>query len=244
MNGNISAENNTTRTTADYCRQQSLIQSHHHLQAQQSQQSQQQLQQPQQQTQVFSQGTPYPNHQYSGQGHSLQRLLTSGTTAQQHQQQQAVPSPQSGGIMDKRVLSILRSSLEYKEARMTQLKNQLQQNAGRNALNRQHQQPPQLHHQSQQHQLQQHQMHQHQLQQQHQQQQNHPQQHHQQQHEQQQQPQVQPVQAVSEPTYKLHLPKAVDSVCLEPELDNSAACLAARIRTKAELKQVNHQLLF
>nr|CAD7592642.1 unnamed protein product [Timema genevievae] len=77
---------------------------------------------------------PYPTQQASHnnsqlpspRGNSLQKLLTSSTTAQS---QDIVRNAALGGVADKRVLSILRNSLEIKEARMTQLQNQLQQSA-------------------------------------------------------------------------------------------------------------------
>jgi hypothetical protein len=78
-------------------------------------------------------------------GQALQRLLTTTSSGLLQQQTGGMNSSSAGtgGMADKRVLSILRNSLELKEARMTELQNQLQQNQ----LHQQQQQQ-QPHHQN------------------------------------------------------------------------------------------------
>ena len=69
---------------------------------------------------------PVTHQPPSSRSHAVQRLLTSPSSGLLPQQ--AVGRNNTGGMADKRVLSILRNSLEIKEARMTELQNQLQQN--------------------------------------------------------------------------------------------------------------------
>ena len=242
---------------------------------------------------------PMTQQQPPPRNHALQRLLTNPVTLQSQQSlNRTLTAASSGGMADKRVLSILRNSLEIKEARMTELQNQLQQNRlqqQQNALQQQQQQ------QQQQQVLQAHQQNQQAGNQYHQigQQTNH------------QQPQLSesaiqilahrkpsparqltgrhnlpPFPMVMDPSaqmatqvpaHKIHVPKAVESVSFDAETesvtprvpsaqsigrteipetnhgsipvnssnsnsgdpDGFAAILAARIRTKAELKQVS-----
>ncbi|KAJ9581890.1 hypothetical protein L9F63_003783, partial [Diploptera punctata] len=77
----------------------------------------------------YPQTMPYvPSH---GHGHqqyqTAHRLLTNPATLQSQQAlNRTITAATAGGVADKRVISILRNSLEIKEARMTELQNQLQ----------------------------------------------------------------------------------------------------------------------
>jgi hypothetical protein len=95
-------------------------------------------------SQPMTQQPPPPRSQ------ALQRLLTTPSSGLLSQQAGGMNNSTTGagGMADKRVLSILRNSLELKEARMTELQNQLQQNQLQQQQQQQHQHQQQQHHQN------------------------------------------------------------------------------------------------